>query len=804
LIIQSLHLNPFAGTSDREVKFSNGLNIICGPNEAGKSTIIKAIMCLLFIPVNLTESKFNSTMRSFLPLSGSDTLNAELKFRHNNSDYILNKKWGGSKSCSLKGDGKTITNEGSVEDKLKEIIKWNRASYENVLVINQLALNNTIEEIEKSLDIRENISEILQGNITEGYQIETVKAITDKTVESYFKRWNREKGKPENPSKRYEKNVGKILAAFYEVEDTEKALKECKDYEQQLDVFLKEINTITSELKSLEEYINENRKLYDDTVKRKTIQLNLRLAEKELDELTEINKNWQKAESRIDVLRTELERINKEQTVLEKELASAEELQSLIQKKEKFNILKELKTSILNVRDELSGMKSITYDDIEKALSIKNDIGSLSAKINSRKLNIKITSNEEISAEIESGSDLKKAVILKDKEELKLTASGRFILNTEKIKIELSAAEIDSEKLIGDLQILKLKLNEILKDYNVKDINHLKEIESTFREKKEYFEQLKKQFIRELGKSDFEKLEKDVIESENLSTPRAIKDITKEVNSKTALKARAEEGYRNLSENIRKWTKKYESINNIIILIGRKDFEVNNLKKELEQLQKLPEGMSDENFINEYSDKERSFNSRKELLNSVIQEKLKFEANQPEMTTRELEEKLDTSRKIFENINEEAESYFIIREELDKIIEETRKNRKVLTDVIISFINLLTLGRYTEAEITDMTPLSLRNNGNHKYPLNILSVGTKDAIALAVRLGMAKTLLKGRSGFIIMDDPLINIDEERQRSAAKCIKDLSRSIQIILFTCSRHTAELFGEEITELESISLN
>jgi predicted ATP-dependent endonuclease of OLD family len=40
VIIRELKLNPFAGLADQDLKFTQGLNVVVGPNEAGKSTIV--------------------------------------------------------------------------------------------------------------------------------------------------------------------------------------------------------------------------------------------------------------------------------------------------------------------------------------------------------------------------------------------------------------------------------------------------------------------------------------------------------------------------------------------------------------------------------------------------------------------------------------------------------------------------------------------------------------------------------------------------------------------------------------------
>lgn len=46
--IEWVDLGRFGRLTDRKIQFSPGLNIICGPNEAGKSTLLEAIIALLF------------------------------------------------------------------------------------------------------------------------------------------------------------------------------------------------------------------------------------------------------------------------------------------------------------------------------------------------------------------------------------------------------------------------------------------------------------------------------------------------------------------------------------------------------------------------------------------------------------------------------------------------------------------------------------------------------------------------------------------------------------------------------------
>jgi exonuclease SbcC len=77
LIIQSIHITAFAGLSGRDIKFNQGLNVVLGPNEAGKSTLFRALENTLFTPAGLTPSRFQRLMSHYLPIGGGDTIEAE-------------------------------------------------------------------------------------------------------------------------------------------------------------------------------------------------------------------------------------------------------------------------------------------------------------------------------------------------------------------------------------------------------------------------------------------------------------------------------------------------------------------------------------------------------------------------------------------------------------------------------------------------------------------------------------------------------------------------------------------------------
>ena len=76
-----------------------------------------------------------------------------------------------------------------------------------------------------------------------------------------------------------------------------------------------------------------------------------------------------------------------------------------------------------------------------------------------------------------------------------------------------------------------------------------------------------------------------------------------------------------------------------------------------------------------------------------------------------------------------------------------------------------------------------------------LSGGEKVAIALALRLGMAYVMGRGKLDFIILDEPTTHLDEERRRSLVRIITEAFRVglgplSQILIIT---HDSEIFED-----------
>ena len=101
------------------------------------------------------------------------------------------------------------------------------------------------------------------------------------------------------------------------------------------------------------------------------------------------------------------------------------------------------------------------------------------------------------------------------------------------------------------------------------------------------------------------------------------------------------------------------------------------------------------------------------------------------------------------------------------------------------YIAFMTGGRYDGLFINrDFSVQTGSSDDSMMRSSEYLSAGTYDLMYLAVRLAVCKMVLPGSDPCpIILDDPLVNFDPEREKQAIKLLEELAKERQIILFTC---------------------
>lgn len=172
MIIRSLHARKFRCLDDATLQFGPGLNIIKGPNEAGKSTVHAALLKVLF--ERPTTKRANEDDRAWhaeqlyqLTLEFTDT---SAKSWRLSKDFERN-------SASLVSGANTVTTHQAVQDKVSSMIG---TSSERVFVSTVCVRQDAIAQIgDGSKEIAQSLEEIVTGGEEDIYSQAAIKKLDD-------------------------------------------------------------------------------------------------------------------------------------------------------------------------------------------------------------------------------------------------------------------------------------------------------------------------------------------------------------------------------------------------------------------------------------------------------------------------------------------------------------------------------------------------------------------------------------------------------------------------------------------------
>ena len=83
--------------------------------------------------------------------------------------------------------------------------------------------------------------------------------------------------------------------------------------------------------------------------------------------------------------------------------------------------------------------------------------------------------------------------------------------------------------------------------------------------------------------------------------------------------------------------------------------------------------------------------------------------------------------------------------------------------------------------------LSVQEYG-YQREARYFSAGWKDLMGICMRMALIDTMYQGESPFLILDDPFVNLDQNKTKAALTFLKQIGENYQILYFTCHESRA----------------
>lgn len=807
--LKSFSTEIFAGINDRSYEFENGLNILLGDNEAGKSTIINAIYAALFvepqIKLNRTEGK--EFKEQFFPYPDGDHVSAELVFEVENRRYKFYKKWSNSNYQGYLElpDGQRIENTEKIAEYKRDILPYGKSTYSNIVFSSQKDIKSTIERInaQQNPELIDTISSFLRKAVMEldGVSIDLFRSSLENKIEELTKKWDLKSNSPANSDRGlnnpYKVGTGKIYDAYIAKESLRTEIKETKVSENRFAELTAEIKEMKSREKELLEKIDGLEAVEADIIRRAAAEMESKNIKEQLERLKKVSQKW-------PIIRKDLEQLNQQRKELEAELkmlaAEKERAEKIIEKnelKKKVDKIEEQKKRLKELKSA-QALISVTKEGLEKLEDYQVKINQTEASLKAAKLKARINFSKASQILVTAGVEAEKEAAAGEK----IEADGYLRIKTDEIDIEIESAEIDFSQLQQDYQQSKNNYEKLKTEMKVDDLNQARRKFRELREIESKIEHLEEKIEELLAKNSFKELKNRLHNLENLAAAGDLNEIERQIKTDEAEINEIEREIAVKEAKIKDWVEEYQSLEEIDKLLRTKKEKKDDLKDELDKLTPLPEKYEN---AEEFKADLKQSRAEKELINQNMRENIEartvLEKELPESSTREMQRKLENLEEEFKNLNSKARNLLTIKEVFEAKLEEMDKNSfKPLIKAFSSNLNKLTEGKYKAGTIDDEFGIELKQNQFKKLPakLELLSFGTYDAAALALRFAIFDNLFQNEGGFIVLDDCLVNLDPKRREKAVQIIKEFQQKYQIIYTTCSPQSAGELGGNIIKV------
>lgn len=782
--IKNISCTQFAGVRDCNVSFTDGINVIYGKNESGKSTIVNLLSRTLFQDARIDKRSDKSFIELYFPgekkggLTVGDFADGKITFETENGTYTLSKEWGTDARCSLSTPDGVIRDQGKIDDVLREVLLYGEGVYSDMLFSSQHNTDVSLQTIlnASKSDTKQEITDAVSQAFAEsdGISVDAIgEAIDEKIEDIAGKHWDFEREAPVRKRGRWANNLGEILKAYYALEDARETLDEISELEREADraaeVYANQDETVRAAENAYNDFNTFASRLAVQSERKKSIEQ----MDKEIHKNTEILSDWPR---RSDDL----------------EKAKA------LQEEKKNREITDTWNSVNEIRAEASAEDLKTADmpcpDAVDFMAIRNKqrkITSLENKLCGMNLN----------ADIQMlGGNAVKVTSLRSGEEIDVSDGSAAIAEAVRIEIpgvmemQLAPADVDAASVEKQIVQLRESLADIFAQYKVESLEELEAYTQKIEKAKSKIENINARLDRVLGDMTPEQLEKLYKQAEH--TNRTEEEIEDDIFA--VCRSTDPAAFITKTETVMdSYAEEYGSIKELTAKTTALKAELKKKKDSIVDLKDIPRA-----YLS-IADPESHLESLREDLKmkqdereSALTEKTSafsrldtYKEAHPEACA----ETVEKAERNFEEVLSLLHHWLHIAEVFEAQKETVEANpMEDIADRFTRYLSIISDGRVS-SEFPDNDKLDIQiYSENNLLDYEKLSEGTKETVSLAFRLAVLDHLFPAGGGVIVFDDPFTDMDADRTEQACKLILECANRHQVIFMTCKEEYADMLG------------
>lgn len=805
MIVCRVRMHPFGFFTDRTLDFAPGLNVVVGPNEAGKSTLFRAIRHALFVPARIRKNIYDQKIVPHLPASGGDSIRVDLEFCQAGERWVLRRRWGASPASELvMPGGGSLGDDAAIKARLTELLPARPGAVAQILMTEQSALAQTLESLRG--DGRESLNDladILRRAVlqTGGVSVDRFVARLAEDRAKAFARWDETARGPEKSrgiEKRWERGFGTVLAAWYSMEDVRTAWKKAVAYEAGLDEVNAQLRRAASSCAGKEEFLRAHGAAAKDARERRALEAELRAARGEAEKLVKVSVEWPVADHAARTLLQAMADADSARATLEAELRAAqraEEARGLLEKHTRVLRRKALADEAAARLAALPRLERKSLDEIRAAAAA---LSRLEAGVEAGRLSVKVAGRAEVELATQEDFSPEQRRMIAPGQTVRLRATGRVRLVHRDMEIEVRSGDAEADARAEKAVAARATLSSLLSRHGVADPETAEERSRAWENCASDLRAAEKSLADELAGEAITALEARVAGYGQIVQARPLQNVASDLATSRAQAAAGAKELAELRRHLEEWRAEHGTLERLVTALAAVKGREADLDARIAREAPLPEGFADaESFLRAFEKAQADLAEARAEIRGLEERKRALEdgaAALGNQSSEELAVQLRDAEEFFQAELRRAEALDRLQARSAELLRTTDNEvYSGMSAQLSGMIRAMTTGRHAAIVMEGAVPVALG-----AIAWEQLSAGTKDTLALALRLAMASYFLGDADGFLLLDDPLVDMDPDRQRAAAEVLKTFGSSRQLIVFTCHPGVAELLGGNLVPL------
>ena len=805
MILERVEVESFAALADRVVELGEGLNVLLGPNEAGKSTLFQAIRHTLLTPAALNRRQFKAELEPFLPLGGGDSIGCAVRFRHGGRAYRLAKRWGAKPSAELVlPDGSRLLGEEPIRSALAGLLPAGEGTVRTVFLAAQSALPRTLKELQDDPEAAGSLADLLRRAVLQPDELSVsgFSRVLEERLLALLRRWDPQRERPEgnrgvdNP---WQRDAGELAAGWYEREGLERRRAEAEAAEDRLGELAHALEACRDELAALGRRVREREPATQAVWKRRSLTGELEAHRATLERMQGDYERWPSLEQSLAETARELPAAAQRVTALEGEKSRAQEAGRLREARELLKQARELGEAAAQARERLARLPALSRPELEELEKAGAEAQSLALQAGEGAgIAVSFQARAEITIQVSRDGEAARSRTLGPGETLTVQARERARLDGPAWSLEAASAPEAREARREEAESARRRFTDLLAARSLPSLEGARQTWKEFERASDQAEQAEARLQEKLGARSLEELEAAAAAGADaaacpapLELAEVLEDLHEAANRLHGLQDRQVADREALEALVREHGRREALLERIVTETS----ERRALEQSLVALPALPPEAADpEAFLHQHEEEKRALEEVRDREKKLAEDYARAEENQPEDSSEELAERWADADRRHRQALRRARALQAVRAASEALLAESGGGvQDSFERALAGYAAELTAARYRAMPLAGGLPDALERADGLRLPFEYLSGGTRGLFALALRLAMADAFLGEGEGFLILDDPLVDLDPERQQLASAVLARFAGrpGRQLLLFTCHPAHADRF-------------